>query len=93
MINPRVSVQITAQHSQIHVNDYGPDEPMLVAQPFFSNKSPKADQVDEEDGGFRSSNAKGAEYEESIDEESKISGGISEGPISPEFGSHQVRAS
>ena len=66
---------------------------MLVAQPFFSNKSPKADQVDEEDGGFRSSNAKGAEYEESIDEESKISGGISEGPISPEFGSHQVRAS
>ena len=93
MINPRVSVQITAQHSQIHVNDYGPDEPMLVAQPFFSNKSPKADQVDEEDGGFRSGNAKGAEYEESIDEESKISGGISEGPISPEFGSHQVRAS
>ena len=93
MINPRVSVEITAQHSQIHVNDYGPDEPMLVAQPFFSNKSPKADQVDEEDGGFRSSNAKGAEYEESIDEESKISGGISEGPISPEFGSHQVRAS
>ena len=93
MINPRVSVEITAQHSQIHVNDYGPDEPMLVAQPFFSNKSPKADQVDEEDGGFRSGNAKGAEYEESIDEEPKISGGISEGPISPEFGSHQVRAS
>jgi len=66
---------------------------MLVAQPLLSKKSPKADQVNEEDGGFRSSNAKGAEYEESIDEESKISGGISEGPISPEFGSHQVRAS
>jgi hypothetical protein len=93
MINPRVSVEITAQHSQIHVNDYGPDEPMLVAQPFFSNKSPKADQVDEEDGGFRSSNTKSAEYEESIDEESKISGRISERPISPKFGSHQVRAS
>ena len=70
MINPRVSVEITAQHSQIHVNDYGPDEPMLVAQPFFSNKSPKADQVDEEDGGFRSSNTKSAEYKKSIDEES-----------------------
>ena len=74
MINPRVSVEITTQHSQIHVNDYRPDKPMLVAQPFFSNKSPKAGQVDEEDGGFRSSNAKGAEYEKSIDEESKIRG-------------------
>jgi len=72
MINPRVSVEITTQNSQIHVNDCGPDEPMLVAQPLPSNKSPETDQVDEEDGGFRSSNTKCAEYKKSIDEESQI---------------------
>ena len=72
MINPRVSIEITTQNSQIHVDDYGPDEPMLVAQPLPANKSPEANQVDEEDGGFRSSNTKSAEYKKSIDEESKI---------------------
>ena len=72
MINPRVSTEITTQNSQIHVDDYGPDKPMLVAQPLPSNKSPETDQVDEEDGGFRSSNTKSAEYEKSIDVESKI---------------------
>jgi hypothetical protein len=45
---------------------------MLVAQPLPANKSPEANQIDEEDGGFRSSNTKSAEYKKSIDEESKI---------------------
>ena len=72
MINPRVSVEITTQNSQIHVNDCGPDEPMLVAQPPPSNKSPETDQVDEEYGSFRSGNTECAEYKKSIDEESQI---------------------
>ena len=72
MVNPGVSIEITTQNSQIHVDDYWPDEPVLVAQPLPSNKSPKADQVDEEDGCFSSSNTKSAEYKKSVDEESKI---------------------
>ena len=72
MINPRVSTEITTQNGQIHVDDYGPDEPMLVAQPLPSNKSPETDQVDEEDRGFRSSNTECAEYKKGIDEESQI---------------------
>ena len=72
MIDPRISVEITTQDSQIHVNDYWPDEPMLEAQTLPVNKSPEADQVDEEDGDFRASNTKSAEYKKRIDKESKI---------------------
>ena len=72
MINPGISVEVATQDSQVHINDYWPNEPMLIAQALSAKKSQNADQVDEEDGSFRSSNTKSAEYKKSVDEESKI---------------------